>query len=451
MIVGLRLKVPIARHSDIRERRGSRYLGREEKKETEKEKENAMAAPCIYEHAHDAPILHILTKQLPHSISLLRRIQHGIAHPSSTAKILTTFPPSGPEPGSAVPPDSPWLAARVDLFRGRETQIIIYSSLESETSIQPLGPVTPSNTILPNDYVVSTLAADQPALNHARAQLLALLAYVKAHLRPLYLSSLDLPSSPALYSPTNQNATPLIPAPDPLAFLVGSFHAGLYTLLLRDGVFPSPGADPAFELPIPGLKIHRYDNPPYVKFFFRTAALQQDAQSGGVPLPHGYRYHDRRGRVGVLSSQLDLVQSRTHIPRSRAQLSVMPGVAVYWDGADGEDGKGRARHADAEDEMPVAWAFLGLDGPVATLHVEPEHRGKGLGLALCKETMRRGMDADGVFGAARAGIDGHLAGRVGDWMHAEVAQFNQASQRVMKKIGGEVLTTVMWTVIEVVD
>lgn len=341
----------------------------------------------------------------------------------------------------------------MDLFRGRETQIIVYSSLEASTSIQPLGPVTPGDS--PNDYIVSTLAADQPALDHARAQLLALLAHVKAHLLPLYLSSLDqIPSSPALL-PSPNNATPLIPAPDPHAFLVGSFHTGLHALLLRDAVFPAPGADPAFEAPIPGLKIHRFDNPPYDKFFFRTAVLAVDDEHAvcGVPLPPGYRYRDRRGRVGVLPSQLDLVQSRTHIPRSRAQLSVMPGVAVYWDGADGDEKKRRSKgeSGPAEDEMPIAWAFLGLDGPVATLHVEPEHRGKGLGLALCRETMRRGMDANGVFGATRAGVEGDEAGLVGDWVHTEVAQFNQASQRVMKKIGGEVLTTVMWVVIEVVD
>ncbi|KAJ5152535.1 hypothetical protein N7492_009815 [Penicillium capsulatum] len=65
-----------------------------------------MAAPCIYEHAHDASIVSLLTTQLPHSISLLRRIQHGMAHPSPTAKILATF-----RGGST--PDTPWLAAAI--------------------------------------------------------------------------------------------------------------------------------------------------------------------------------------------------------------------------------------------------------------------------------------------------------------------------------------------------
>lgn len=120
----------------------------------------------------------------------------------------------------------------------------------------------------------------------------------------------------------------------------------------------------------------------------------------------------------------------------------MPGVAVYVDAdAEGE-----------EEEQPIAWAFLGLDGPLATLHVEPEHRGKGLALALSRETMRRGMDANGTFGAGRNGIeDKELAGRVGEWVHTEVASYNQASKRVMEKVGGEVRSAVMWAVIELLD
>jgi GNAT superfamily N-acetyltransferase len=105
-----------------------------------------------------------------------------------------------------------------------------------------------------------------------------------------------------------------------------------------------------------------------------------------------------------------------------------------------------------EDEMPIAWAFLGVDGAVATLHVEPEHRGRGLALSLSKEVMRRGMAAEGVFGAKKLGIvDEETRAFVEDWVHAEVAGYNKASNRVMEKIGGTILTTVLWTVIELLD
>lgn len=143
----------------------------------------------------------------------------------------------------------------------------------------------------------------------------------------------------------------------------------------------------------------------------------------------------------MLHEHLDLVQSRTHIPRSKTQLSTIPGVAVYADS-----------NSVAGEEMPIAWCFLGVDGPLATLHVEPEHRGKGIALALAKEMMRRGMDDEGLFGAKRSGIeDEQVAEKVGSWVHTEVAAYNKASKRVMEKIGGEVKSTVVWAVVELLD
>jgi GNAT superfamily N-acetyltransferase len=203
--------------------------------------------------------------------------------------------------------------------------------------------------------------------------------------------------------------------------------------------------------PLPGLRVHRFDNPPYYKYFFTRdvfspgVAGQIDTEAEN-PLPTGYRYHDRRGRIGVLPYQLDLVQSRTHIPRPRRQLESIPSVAIY-------QGNGSLSDENQdENEMPIAWAFLGVDGAVATLHVEPEHRGRGLALSLSKEVMRRGMEAEGVFGAKKVGlVDGEMRTFVEDWVHAEVAGYNKASRRVMEKIGGKVLTTVLWTVIEVTD
>ncbi|KAJ6032263.1 hypothetical protein N7540_002995 [Penicillium herquei] len=415
----------------------------------------------IYQHDDQAKSLFpILSSHLPYSISLLRRIQHGISHPAPTAKILATFPPSAPIP------ETPWLAARVDLFRGRETQIILYSSLEAEhTSIQPIGPPasdapltggpdpcssssTPSDTTSDDDkktYSVATLTASPEQLSLAREQLLALLVYIKTNLLPEYLDSLPNRGEKNDLEAKNQstNGVPLIPAPDPKAFLIGTMHTGLYTLLLRDGVFPVPSENENEDASIllPGLKVHRFDNPPYFKIFFprQTFSVKDGCE---IPLPEGYRFHDRQGRIGVLDSHLDLVQSRTHIPRSRAQLSIMPGVAIYHDDPEKEI-------TETGDEMPIAWAFLGLDGPVATLHVEPEHRGRGLALSLTKETMRRGMDPNGVFGVEKLGFaDEKLGEDLGSWVHTEVAQYNKASRRVMQKVGGEILTTVMWTVVE---
>ncbi|KAJ6114987.1 Acyl-CoA N-acyltransferase [Penicillium sp. IBT 16267x] len=421
--------------------------------------------PRIYEHNDKATtLLPLLASHLPLSSALLRRIQHGLAYPTPTAKILATFPPS-----ASPSPDKPWLAARVDLFRGRETQIILYSSLEAEhTSIQPIGSappipesaviVTPSDGSTPGaveshhhaspdlNYTVATLHSANPAfLTLAREQLLALLAYIKANLLPEYLASLPPDSEKKSAEAQSPNGVPLIPAPDPRAFLIGTLHTGLFTLLLESGVFPHPDAGEASSLALlSGLKVHRYDNPPYSKFFFPREVFTMRDDEAEIPLPDGYRFHDRKGRIGVLDSHLGLVQSRTSIPRSRAQLSSMVGMAIYHDSESDTESD--------EDEMPIAWAFLGVDGPLATLHVEPEHRGKGLALCLSKETMRRGMDPTGIFGADRLdSVDEKLRQKTTAWVHAEVAQTNKASRRVMEKVGGEVMTTVMWVVIELCD
>jgi GNAT superfamily N-acetyltransferase len=437
-------------------------------------------AICIYEH-DAATIIPALISELPYSATLLRRVQHGIAYPYETSHILATFPPgSTPEPGQ------PWLAARVDLFCGRTTQMLIYSSLEAEHTSIPIVTVSDTKTTAPeilivdstrsnnnrnnsgnNDDnpvniskpIVSTFSASPPILALARSQLLALLSYVKVHLLPPYLSylakvaqatSAEAENTSASMSsgttnnthPNNTSSVPLIPEPDPQAFLIGSLHTGLFSLLQRSGSYTQSD-------PLPNIRVHRFDDPPYYKYFFRRFDFCPDEESGrsadlpfaDLSLPSGYRFHDREGREGVLSKHLDLVQSRTHIPRPRKQLSTMPGVAVYSDSGS----------SDA-DEMPIAWGFLGVDGALATLHVEPEHRGRGLAVPLSKAIMRRGMSVDGVFGAGSVNSeDSQTRERVGAWAHAEVAGYNNASRRVMEKIGGQVLTTVTWTVIELLD
>ncbi|OQE37211.1 hypothetical protein PENCOP_c010G01297 [Penicillium coprophilum] len=419
-----------------------------------------------------------LISELPYSTTLLRRIQHGIAYPVETAHILATFPSgSTPEPGQ------PWLAARVDLFAGRTTQMLIYSSLEAEyTSIPPIATVSDSTEattpeILNVDLVsnnnknnandsnnhtdddidtqtkpiVSTFSANPAVLALARAQLLALLSYVKNSFLPPYLSylaksaqatSAEARSTAPNNNPSANSTVPLIPAPDPRAFLIGSLHTGLFSLLQQSGSY-------TLSNPIPNIRFHRFDDPPYYKYFFQRSKFSPDARSAksasspfaDLSLPSGYRFQDREGREGVLSKHLDLVQSRTHIPRPRTQLSKMPGLAVYLDS-----------ESSGADEMPIAWGFLGVDGALATLHVEPEHRGRGLAVPLCKAIIRRGMSVNGVFGAGGLDSqDSQTRERVGAWAHTEVAGYNKASRRVMEKIGGQVLTTVTWTIIELCD
>jgi GNAT superfamily N-acetyltransferase len=372
--------------------------------------DQSLYSECITTQDDPRALLPLLKSHLPHSIPLLRRLQHNLAFPSETARLLTTFP-------GVEPPSEPWLAAYVDLPRGRETQMTIYSSLERQSAHED----NDDNIHKDNDYkdplAISTLHAPPETLALVRAQLLALLSYTKTTLLPGYLSSLTAPGIGTRPSgPTD--APGQVPPPPPQAFLIGNLHTGLMALLKASGIYIDPE-------PVAGIRIHRH-NPVYVKYLFRGAHAHSDIDAG---LPPGYRFHDRQGRTGILPHHYALIRGRTYLPRSDETMSRIPGVAAYVDGP-----------GDGEEEMPIAWVFLGLDGSLATLYVEPEHRGKGIAEAVSREVIRRGMAEGGIW--REVGEEGEL------WVHANVLANNGASRRVLEKLGGEVGWTVKWTVVE---
>jgi len=94
-----------------------------------------------------------------------------------------------------------------------------------------------------------------------------------------------------------------------------------------------------------------------------------DALSEPKPLPDGFRW-------GELSREhFGLVRSRTMIPRQERTMALLPSLAIYQDGS----------------TVPIAWAFVGLDGSLTTLHVEPEWRGRGFAKALTTKLFREMM------------------------------------------------------------
>lgn len=391
-----------------------------------------MASQEIWNHPDpQTTILPLLRTHLPYTLPLVRRIQHNFAYPSPTAHVIATFPPvsttATTATGSSRPaPSFPWMVLAVDLFRGRETQVYIYSSLEKDATTPPPA----------SGNFVSKFTAGLEQLAEARGQLLAVLRYIKSNLLPEYLASEESTTDPLgsnANTTTNQLNPAKIPAPPPTAFLFGTMHTGILALLTVSGDYSDLNT-------IPGIKIIRRDDPPYIKYLFPpdTYKPSSDKTGDGVAnaLPPGYRFLDRKGRFGVLPHQFDLVSSRTHIPRSRESLSRMPGVAIYYDGT-------AAGSTEGDEEMPIAWEFLGVDGSLATLHVEPEHRGRGLAVQISKETMRSRLAEGGIF---RPQGEKEEA-----WGYADVATGNAASRRVMEKIGGKMAWTNTWTVIELID
>ncbi|GAB7363554.1 hypothetical protein MBLNU230_g3821t1 [Neophaeotheca triangularis] len=135
-------------------------------------------------------------------------------------------------------------------------------------------------------------------------------------------------------------------------------------------------------------------------------------------LPAGFRWSK------LHPDDLALVIKRSHIPRKPRTLGLLHNLAIYPE--DGEMEELGLRRA-----APIAWAFVGLDASLTTLHVEPEWRGLGLAGKLTGSLFRAGLEEFIVNEI------GDAAG-VGDEImaHAVVVQGNQASIRVMEGLGG---------------
>lgn len=94
----------------------------------------------------------------------------------------------------------------------------------------------------------------------------------------------------------------------------------------------------------------------------------------------------------------------------------------------------------------MAWAFLGLDASLMSLHVEPEHRGRGLAVPVSRRMFLEGLRG-GVFGGGDGG-GGVEEGAGAAWAHADVGRDNVPSRRVMERVGGEVMWEVCWVEVE---
>lgn len=148
-------------------------------------------------------------------------------------------------------------------------------------------------------------------------------------------------------------------------------------------------------------------------FDMRATSMSQEAR-----LPEGLYWGE------VQEQHFGLIKSRTQIPRMDRTMRLLPSVAVYPGGSAG----------DAE---PVAWAFLGVDASLTTLHVEPEYRGKGLAKAVTAKLWSTCLP---VF----LNPEGHEETLSETWAHADVLVDNAASNGVSKSLGGKLLYVDYW-------
>ncbi|KAL5001300.1 hypothetical protein BDV10DRAFT_14265 [Aspergillus recurvatus] len=422
-------------------------------------------------YIHEPPYTSVLThlsSLLPNSGPLLRRIQHqaNSPTPSATARVLASF--SGHEnPSSDSYSAQPWIAAYTDIHQGPNTQVWVFSSLESK----------PKHAITEAENQIT------------KSQLLSLFTFLRTRLVPPYLDWVSSSSQPVQTMEVEEIGVKKIP-PHPLpSVLLGSVNEIVVGLVVELAAEEKR------------LRIHRGQNVFYAKYCFPSSSFEpEDGFNNLKGLEElGYTFTNSAGTYGITERHIPLVQSRTNIPRSTESLLAMGGVALYHSSSHSQ-GRGPVEESNrGSEEMPIAWAFLGFDGSLSSLHVEPEHRGKGLAVAVGREVMKRGvgvfgpsysypdsrprlngvgddkgnsnLNSNGVrvvhearhtsvsngFGSGSTGADPELPVpvRLGqetekeEWFFADVAVENTASRRVMEKMGGEALWNVAWMVVEV--
>ncbi|TGO57313.1 hypothetical protein BCON_0067g00350 [Botryotinia convoluta] len=113
----------------------------------------------------------------------------------------------------------------------------------------------------------------------------------------------------------------------------------------------------------------------------------------------------------VPASHINLVISTSTVPREPSTLLAQPSLCLLT----------------PEFEM-VAWAFIGIDGTLATLYVIPSHRGLGLATYVARELIRR----FGLGEFADLGFNGSSG-----FVHSDVKEGNAGSEGVMRALGGK--------------
>ncbi|KAL1856249.1 hypothetical protein VTK73DRAFT_8413 [Phialemonium thermophilum] len=309
-----------------------------------------MISKVVVDDFREVPkwLLSLLTKHLPFSLPVLRRLQfaaqiEGGRSPNTRIlfahdnQVATTAYSSSAIPSDPLP--THFAVTYLDLSRLPETQCWLYSTLEDSVPVH----TDPQDS--------GTGPPDLPAVDQARCleHVLALLQRVRA---------IELEESSSVREPP----------PRPRGeVLVGSLHEAVRLALERHGVCIRATGHVSLEL--------GWDY--YVKWLFRVGEVEWPDM-----LPAGMRWDKIRNRQDTA-----LVRSRTTIPRQDSTLLLLPSMAIRLD-----------------DGTLVAWAFFGIDGSLTTLHCEEPYRGRGLAKALAHRLMREHLKDYGDDGWYHADV-----------------------------------------------
>ena len=199
----------------------------------------------------------------------------------------------------------------------------------------------------------------------------------------------------------------------------------------------------------------------YEKWIFGQGlfnGIDGEREEGGGGLKEGYEF-------GTLDeSELQTTLDRSPIPRTLSYLKEVTNAGVYYDPDRTDRGAGTVKdigEGKAKGEL-VAYAFLGKDGSLGGLDVAPAHKGKRIAGALTKELFRRQADTFSLKAQGdsdKTASEPSMAGKddeqrlgredkEGWFYHADVGEDNNASRRVMEKLGGKVMWRVCWVEVD---
>lgn len=186
-------------------------------------------------------------------------------------------------------------------------------------------------------------------------------------------------------------------------------------------------------------------------------------------LPPGYAFSTPR------RDELALTISRTEIPKTEDTLARLGSVGVRYTPVPPTSASTSTSTCTTTNPNPtptptptptappdppqqsdlIAWAFLGPDGSLTSLHVEPAHRGRGLAKAVSRRLFRRLADDASAVGFRPVAIDdddddngdgddGDDGVTGGGWAHSDVAVENAGSAGVARGLGGKEGWRVRW-------
>lgn len=364
-----------------------------------------MSPPQSQPHPHPDP-LHTLAPHLlphlPYSLPLLRRLQYHRSSPS--AHTFATFP------ADQTPPPLRFSATYVDRSRAPETECWIFSTYEVPLS--------------PSEVQQHDAAWHDRRREEARAQILALLRAIA-----------DLKDGGAL-------------------MILGSLNEILVELLAGENMETlapqkvlTRSIDEATEAcnsstqQTTGRGVLNGLSVPYMKWLIAPPSPAQSNES--QHLPEGYVF-DR-----VRREELALTMKRTEIPKTEETLAQLGNIGIRY-----TDSAQQQSSPDGMDEGELtAWAFIGVDGSLSSLHVEPEHRGKGLAKAVCRRLF--GMLAEDPMGTGFRAVGGMGKGGEGvgvnpelGWASSDVALENLESAGVARGLGGREGWRVRWVSVD---